>query len=104
MMNSEQLYKLINICRRVSTKEAVVYRCFEVLPDKGFVVQSADRIWLPFETGYTHQHERQLWELFCETAPEERSQVYPSLEEAIAAFDKEFEEFIVQAQRHHKEQ
>jgi hypothetical protein len=32
---------------------------------------------------------QQLWELFCEEAPEERSKPYASIEEAIAAFDAE---------------
>ncbi len=34
--------------------------------------------------------ERQFWELLCETAPEERGAAYPSVLEAIEAFDAEF--------------
>ena len=84
------LYKSIQIYRRVGEGEARVYRCFELLPGHHFVVQSADRIRLPLRREILQQHEDQFWELFCETAPEERGPSYPSLEEAIAAFDAEF--------------
>ena len=89
-MSSQKLYKLLNICRRISDKEAVIYRCFELLPEQGFIVQSADSIRLPVNLEHMQHHERQLWELFCEMAPEERSRPFASIEEAIAAFDAEF--------------
>ncbi len=89
-MNSSTLYRLINVCRRLSHNEAVLYRCFELIPERGFVVQSADRIRLPVSLEHMQHHERQLWELFCEVAPEERSKPFASIEEAIAAFDAEF--------------
>ncbi len=89
-MSSEMLYKLVSVCRRLGEREAVVYRCLELLPGRGFVVQSADRVRLPLRLEDLQHHERQFWELFCEVAPEERAKPYPSLEEAIAAFDAEF--------------
>lgn len=89
-MNDEILYRVVEVCRRLSDKEAIVYRCFELLPGRGFVVQSADRVRLPLRPEGMRQHERQFWELFCEVAPEERATPSPSLEEAIAAFDAEF--------------
>ena len=89
-MSSELLYKRVSVCRRLSDKEAVVYRCLELLPGRGFVVQSADRVRLPPRPEELQQHERQFWELLCEVAPEERAKPYPTLEEAIAAFDAEF--------------
>ncbi|XXF77900.1 hypothetical protein P2318_33345 [Myxococcaceae bacterium GXIMD 01537] len=45
---------------------------------------------LPFRPEELQHHERQFWELLCEVAPEERATPYPSLEQAIAAFDMEF--------------
>jgi hypothetical protein len=81
---------LINVYRRISDKEAVIYRCFELIPAQGFVVQSADRLVLPASLEHMQHHERQLGELFCEVAPEERSSPFASIEEAIAAFDAEF--------------
>ena len=89
-MSSETLYKVVSVCRRLNDKEAVVYRCLELLPGRGFVVQSADRVRLPLQREELQHHERQFWELFCEVAPEERATPYPSLEQAIAAFDAEF--------------
>jgi hypothetical protein len=81
---------LINVFRRISAEKAIIYRCFELIPEGGFVVQSADWINLPVRAESMNHHERQLWELFCEEAPDQRSVPYASLEEAIAAFDAEF--------------
>lgn len=89
-MNSSTLYKLVNVFRRLSAEEAVIYRCFEVLPGGAFVVQSADRIHLPVSMENMRFQERQLWELFCEQAPDQRGQPSASIEEAIAAFDAKF--------------
>ena len=89
-MTSSNLYRLFNVFRRISSTKAIIYRCFELIPGRGFVVQSADRITLPVRPESMNHHERQLWELFCEEAPEKRSVPYTSIEEAIAAFDSEF--------------
>jgi hypothetical protein len=89
-MNSNTLYKSINVFRRLSDEEAVIYRCFELIPERGFVVQSVDRIHLPVNMEEMQRHERQFWELFCEEAPDQRGTPSASLEEAIAAFDAEF--------------
>jgi len=89
-MNNSTLYRLINVFRRISSEKAIIYRCFELIPGRGFVVQSADWINLPVRPEAMSHHERQLWELFCEEAPDQRSVPYPSIEEAIAAFDAEF--------------
>lgn len=89
-MSKARLYRSFEILRRVSEREALVYRCLELLPDGGFVVQSMDRVSLPFNIENVKQHERQFWELFCEAAPEERFEPRPSIEEAITEFDKYF--------------
>jgi hypothetical protein len=89
-MSSSTLYRLINVLRRISAEKAVLYRCFELIPGRGFVVQSADWVSLPLGPESMNHHERQLWELFCEVAPEQRSVPFESIEEAIAAFDAEF--------------
>jgi hypothetical protein len=46
-VSNETLYKVVSVCRRLGDREAVVYRCLELLPGRGFVVQSADRVRLP---------------------------------------------------------
>ncbi|WNG23480.1 hypothetical protein F0U62_05140 [Cystobacter fuscus] len=89
-MSNTTLYKLINVFRRIGAERAIIYRCFELIPEGGFVVQSADWINLPVRPESMNHHERQLWELFCEEAPDQRSKPHASIEEAIAAFDAEF--------------
>lgn len=89
-MSDSKLYKLTNVFRRISAEKAIIYRCFELIPEGGFVVQSADWINLPVDSETMNHHERQLWALFCEEPPERRSVPYASIEEAIAAFDTEF--------------
>lgn len=88
---SDRLYVRHDVLRRLSEREAVVYRCLEVLPERRFVVQSADRVRISRSVDGLLEHEKQFWELFCEIAPEERSSLHPTLEEAIAAFDQYFE-------------
>ena len=46
-MSESKLYKLVNVCRRLENGEAIIYRCFELHPGGGFIVQSADRIRQP---------------------------------------------------------
>ena len=89
-MSDATLYRLINVFRRVGSEKAIIYRCFELISEGRFVIQSADWIQLPVNSETMSHHERQLWELFCEEAPEQRSVPYASIEEAIAAFDAEF--------------
>ncbi len=88
---SEQLhYRRHDVFRRDASGEVVIYRCFEVLPRGGYVVQSADRVRLPLERSVMEHHERQLLELFCEMEPRMRGELFPTAEEAIASFDKAF--------------
>lgn len=92
-MSSQWLYRRHDVIRRLESGEAVVYRCVERIPEGGYVVQSADRVWLPLVGGLLEQHERQFWELFCEVDPVERGGLHPTLEAAISEFDKDFKDF-----------
>lgn len=87
---SQRFYVRKDVLRRLGLNEAILYRCFEVLPDGGYVVQSADRVRLPFSTSEVERLERQYWELFCEVPPEERGDLHPTVEAAIERFDEEF--------------
>ena len=91
-MKGGQLYRLINIFRRLKEGEVIVYRCFMKLPDLGYSVQSADRVRLPLQEAELALHDKQLWELLIEEAPESRSGLFPTIEEAIADFERSFEE------------
>jgi hypothetical protein len=71
---------------------AVCYRCFEVLNGGGFCVQSKDFYRLPRDARQEQDFQRQYVELLCEESPESRTGAYPSLVEAIRAFDEDFED------------
>jgi hypothetical protein len=88
----KMLFQRLDIYRRLQgKKEVVVYRCLRLLSGEGYVVQSADWIRFPVATGIHQEHEVRFVELLCEEAPEARSTPFGTIEEAIQAFDKEFE-------------
>ena len=82
-------YKAIDVWRR--KKETVVrYRCFQVLPDETYCVQNADYYRPPFSSAQADQQDQQFLELLMEEAPDSRSKSFPSLDEALQAFDRDF--------------
>jgi len=86
------MLRAIDVWRRLDEETAVCYRCFEVLNGSGFCVQNKDYYYLPADAKQERYFHSQFVELLCEESPESRSGVYPSLQEAIRAFDKDFEE------------
>jgi hypothetical protein len=85
-------YKAIDVWSRRDEGTVVRYRCFQLLPDGGYSVQSADYYKAPFLDSQSAQHEKQFLELFMEEDPKVRSPLFPTLVEAICAFDGEFDE------------
>ena len=84
-------YKEINIWERHSDSEAVCYRCFEILPEGKYCVQSSDFFRKATSPKHLTQLERQFIELLIEEAPEKRSPVFPTLQEAIERHKLDFE-------------
>lgn len=84
------LYEAIDIWKRVSASDLVRYRCFRNLVTKRYSVQSADFYRLPLDSTQTVNLEKQFYELFAEQAPDERAESFESVEEAIAAHEREF--------------
>lgn len=84
------MFKTITIWKRLDDTKALCYRCFQRLTDGKFCVQSADYYYLPIREEQVRMLERQFLELFLEEAPDSRSLLYPTLEEAIASYDAEF--------------
>lgn len=84
-----RLYEEVNVWRRVSEFELICYRCFKVIPEGGYCVQSADyhRANSANETAF----QRQYVELLLDQCPEQRSEVWPTLEEAIEHFRQDFD-------------
>jgi hypothetical protein len=84
-----KLFEQINIWHRIDDSESVCYRCFRLLPDGGYCVQSAD-FFRPNEIAI-QDFDRQQVELFLDQSPDERSGLWSTLDEAIRKFQKDFE-------------
>ncbi len=94
-MNTEDagpIYRSFAVWKRTGA-QAIRYRCFQLLPDGGYCVQSADfydmadaaKLSLAIE-----QHDAQFLQLLLEEAPEQRGGVFASIEAAIEHHDREF--------------
>lgn len=84
------LYKHIPVYRRI--KGAVsLYHVFEIA-GRGYAVQSRDFHYLDSTGVYLKQAEAQFLELLIEEAPEARSGLFATIEDAITAFDAEFDD------------
>jgi hypothetical protein len=94
-----EYFKAIDVWSRKGEGTVVRYRCFQKLPDGGYTVQSADYYHAPFLEVQAAQHEKQFLELFSEEAPKVRSPLFPTLLEAICAFDQDFQQPETDAER-----
>jgi hypothetical protein len=96
MKEDFELYRAIDVWRRVNDEILICYRCFEVLSaypeEAGFCVQSADHYYKTRLTQNGDQFDKQYLELLTEQKPNERSKVFSSLRQAIHAFKKDFED------------
>lgn len=91
MSSHQRLYRRHDVYRRLEDGGVIVYRCLELIPGGGFVVQSADRVVASPDERELASHERRFQELLSEVAPEQRAEPQPSIEEAIRAFDASFD-------------
>jgi hypothetical protein len=85
-----RMYREISVWKRIGDKRAVRFRCFEELQSHLFCVQSADFYSLPLNADVAAHSDRQFLELFMEEEPAARSGGFATVEEAIAAHEKEF--------------
>jgi hypothetical protein len=86
---TRKLYRQINVWERIEEGRVAVYRCFEILPDKKYYVQSKDFFSFPLEEKNLRLFQEQFLELLSEEWDEER-EAYDSLEEAIQRDDQDF--------------
>jgi len=84
------LYEELVVWKRIDVKEAVRYSCVRNCATGKFSVQSSDYFRLPLTPEQVRQFQAQFIELFCETDPGERGGAFDSLEEAIAAHERDF--------------
>jgi hypothetical protein len=87
---SKTLFRAIDVWQRVDDHSIKRYRCFQILPDNGYCVQSLDFYNLPHDTARAAFLDRQFLELFAEQSPDQRTPVFPTLEEAIQRHDRHF--------------
>ena len=87
-----EYYKAVDVWFRKNEGTVIRYRCFQLLPDGGYSVQSADYLHAPFQDTRHAQHEKQFLELLLEEAPKLRSPLFPTLIEAIRGFELDFKE------------
>ena len=85
-----QLYIEVNVWKRVDGNRLLQYRCFHILPDNKYCVQSADLYSLPLTERQIRNLSEQFIQLLREEDPKVRADVFDSLEEAIAAHDRDF--------------
>lgn len=86
-----QLWEPVTVLSRMQGNQVVVYRCFRNVLHGGYAVQSADRLYQPVELSQMRALEEQWWELFFEQDPGRRSGVFPTIAEAISAFESGFQ-------------
>lgn len=85
------MFKAIDIWKRVDDTIAARCRCFERIADGQFCVQSVDYYHLPLTEKQIKALDNQFLELFIEESPDQRSSLHPTLQEAIAQYDQDFE-------------
>ncbi len=89
----DKIYRSIDVWRRKNSNCAIRYRCFEIIGEGKFYVQSADCHYFPTDHNQTKNHDNQFLELFLETSPDKRTEGYPTIKEAIEMHENEFENF-----------
>ncbi len=89
----DKCYRLIDVWRKKNDDCAVRYRCFEILGENIFFVQSTDYFFHPINDRHIKNLDKQLIELFLETPPDSRTEGYSTLQEAIDMHEREFEDF-----------
>jgi len=88
--NMGKYYKGFDVWKR-GREKLQVFRCFEIIPNGGYCVQSSDFYRKDQAGRVTKDHEKQFLELLMDEPPELRSRVFPTIEEAILDFETTFE-------------
>lgn len=96
-MKSDKFFKEINIWKPVDGRTVARYRCFEILPDGKFFVQSKDHIYEDSDKVYRENLEMYFIEsLSSENFEQMLSEACSTIEEAIAKHEADFAEFTTE--------
>jgi len=87
---TSKIYRKIEVWKQGRHNNMIRFTCFELLGEKKFCIQSADYFYLPIDNNQLVIHNKQQIELFIDLLPDERSELYDSLVDAIAAHEIEF--------------
>ena len=87
------MFKAVDVWKRLDNGGLARYRCFELLPDHRYCVQSVDFYNEPLNVKTVHELDQQFIELLLEAAPNSENETYGTLEEAIANHDLDFGQF-----------
>jgi hypothetical protein len=86
------MYEAFDIWKRVSDKQLIRYRCFRNLETNRYAVQSSDWYSLPIDSKRVTFLERQFLEVLAESSPDERAATFESLNDAIVAHERKFDD------------
>jgi hypothetical protein len=90
---NRRLFVEVNVWREIDESKLVVYRCLQVLPQNGYVVKAADYYHGPLTLDQVRERDFYFVDSMFDGGLElAASETYPTLEEAIARFDEEFED------------
>lgn len=89
-----KLFLAIDVWRQIDENQAICYKCFQKLGKEAYYVQSADFYHLPEVDTFKKELEKQNIELFIEGDLDDEKRFFPTLEEAIEAHIKNFENFF----------
>ena len=84
----DKLYRSVDVWKR-DGEILICYRCFEVLGEDQYWVQSKDFINFPIDETHLKTHQRNFLELLVEEDPDERALTFATLKQAISHFEAE---------------
>lgn len=94
-MEKDRFLREINIWKPVDERTVARYRCFEILPDRTFFVQSKDHIYEDSDEKYLESLDDYFFGSLSKEIFEEMSKnASDTVEEAIVRHEEDFKEMI----------
>ena len=84
------MYEKLEIFKRVSDVEIIRYFCLRNIVNDTYGVQSVDHLNTPIDEISVGQLDSQFFELLLEELPEQRTEFFSTLKEAISNFEVDF--------------
>lgn len=97
--DKEKLYISIDVWTKIPNGGLAIYRCFKILPEQCYCVQSCDFISELIDQEELNNFKAQKIELFLEESPGHRNESCKTLEEAIHRHQSKFSDFFTKNNR-----